>query len=191
MSEKRRKFLKRTAGLLGIFGLGAVSYPLVRSLRPTDRTIPPREIIEFPKLGPGEIIAHTTNWYQVFFVLKRSEEILRSLEDNTGFLADPQSEDSMQPDFAKNYYRSAKPEYLVVESECTHLGCGVAYRPAPSGAARNWNEPFCCFFCPCHGSKYDAAGRVWKGYPAPRNLAVPEYEFVSETSIRVFPSMRT
>ena len=100
----------------------------------------------------------------------------------SGVLRDPESQKSMQPGYAKNVWRSAKPEYLVLIGVCTHLGCSPNFVPEPgtSGMGNPWNGGF---FCPCHGSKFDLAGRVFMGVPAPMNLEVPPYQFVSETKL--------
>ena len=119
---------------------------------------------------------------KVIYVLRRTDEMLTRLEGNDGLLRDPASEVAeQQPDYAVNATRSLKPEYLVVEGSCTHLGCAPLedfdVRPAES-----WTGGF---FCPCHGSKFDLAGRVHKGVPAPTNLRVPPHRFVRDDLILI------
>lgn len=191
MANNRRKFLGRAVAGVIAFGAGMASIPLLGSLKPSARAIPPRELIEFPKLEPGQILAYYTPWMTTIYILRRTDEQLEALKRGSETLRDPSSQESSQPDYAQNVYRSLKPEFLVVEAQCTHLGCNVAYwGPGEDNYDEYVNETG-GFFCPCHGSKYDVAGRVIKNVPAPRNLAVPDYEFVSDTSIRVFKLRRS
>jgi ubiquinol-cytochrome c reductase iron-sulfur subunit len=99
-------------------------------------------------------------------------------------LRDPDSDVEQQPAYAKNYYRSVNPEYLVVVGLCTHLGCSPRYlaRDDDHDLGADWKGGF---FCPCHGSKFDLAGRVYKGVPAPANLVVPRYQFISDSKILI------
>jgi ubiquinol-cytochrome c reductase iron-sulfur subunit len=132
-------------------------------------------------LQPGEMVR--VLWRgRLVFVLRRTEEMLARLPDNIGDLKDPHSEETgQQPMYASNDHRSVKPEYLVVEGSCTHLGCApledFEVRPA-----EDWNGGF---FCPCHGSKFDLAGRVYNGVPAPTNLRVPPHRFVRDDLILI------
>jgi ubiquinol-cytochrome c reductase iron-sulfur subunit len=116
------------------------------------------------------------------WVVKRTPENLDILGKRDDQLADPPSDASDQPGYAKNALRSIKPEILVLVGICTHLGCSPTYRPdvAPVDLGADWQGGF---FCPCHGSKFDIAGRVFKGMPAPTNLPVPPYRFVSDVEI--------
>lgn len=191
MSDDRRKFLRRAVTLTTAFGAGIAAIPFFSSLRPSAGTIPPREIIEFPKLAPGQVLAHSTPWWTTIYIHRRTDEILRLLEEGSELLKDPLSQDSDQPEYALNTHRSIKSEYLVVEAECTHLGCNVAFWGPGEDRYNDYINQTGGFFCPCHGSKYDAAGRVVNRVPAPRNLVVPDHELVSETSIRVFKRKRT
>jgi len=109
------------------------------------------------------------------FVVKRTEEMLTTLESVKPLLSDPDSDDSLQPEYCKNPERSLSPEVLVVEGVCTHLGCAPNYRPDVGAADLGGNDWYGGFFCPCHGSKYDLSGRVYSGVPAPLNLPIPEY----------------
>ncbi len=186
MKNERRKFLGRAVALASAFGAGLVAVPFVQSLRPSARTIEPMEIIEFPKLQPGQILAYSTRWFSTVYVVRRSEEMIQALLNGSEHLRDPDSEESEQPDYAKNPLRSINPEYFVCEAECTHLGCGVAFTAPGAGVHEKYFSETGDFFCPCHGSRYDSAGRVVKNVPAPRNLVIPDYEFVTDTSIRIF-----
>jgi len=118
------------------------------------------------------------------WILRRSEESVAELSGMSDMLRDPDSEVEQQPEYAKNEYRSVKPEYLVVVGLCTHLGCSPKYRTKDDseGLGADWKGGF---FCPCHGSKFDLAGRVYKGVPAPANLVVPKYQFINETIILI------
>lgn len=119
-------------------------------------------------------------------IVKRTPEAVKSLQEPSMLsrLSDPNSEVDQQPAYAKNWHRSIKPELLVMIGVCTHLGCLPEYFPTPSATVPvpDWPSGY---FCPCHGSKYDLAGRVWKGVPAPYNLPVPPYNFINDTTIRI------
>ena len=119
---------------------------------------------------------------RLVYILRRDEEMLSRLNKTTDLLRDPDSaEVEQQPEFAVNQYRSLKPAYLVLEGSCTHLGCAPLAQ-FDVGPADDW---FGGFFCPCHGSRFDLAGRVYKGVPAPKNLRVPPYRFVREDVIMI------
>lgn len=124
------------------------------------------------------------------WILKRSAEVIRLLEQENQRLLDPQSEFSHQPEQARNSLRSIRPEYLVVYGICTHLGCAPSYRPHGEASEEPYPNPDPQFFCPCHGGVFDLAGRVYKGTPPPENMMVPAHEFVSEEVVRLyFPSL--
>jgi ubiquinol-cytochrome c reductase iron-sulfur subunit len=118
------------------------------------------------------------------WVVRRSPEALADLKKVAGDLRDPESNESVQPDFAKNEYRAIKPEYAILVGICTHLGCSPTYRPevAPADLGQSWRGGF---FCPCHGSTYDMAGRVYKSVPAPLNLEVPPYKYLSDSVVLI------
>lgn len=109
------------------------------------------------------------------YVVKRTDDMLANLDKVTPFLADPDSSASLQPEYCTNQTRSREPTVLVVEGVCTHLGCAPNFRPEVGAADLGGNDWFGGFFCPCHGSKYDLSGRVFKGVPAPLNLPIPDY----------------
>jgi ubiquinol-cytochrome c reductase iron-sulfur subunit len=118
------------------------------------------------------------------WVVNRTPAMLEALPSLDPTLADPNSEIPQQPEYCKNGTRSIKPEYLVAIGICTHLGCAPTYRPdvAPEDLGPAWKGGF---FCPCHGSRFDLAGRVYKGVPAPTNLVIPPHTYLSDTTILV------
>ena len=170
---------------LGLFlaGIALAAIPFLSSLKPSARAEALGAPVEVAlgSLEPGEMIR--VLWRgKLVFVLRRSEEMLSRLTQVTGFLDDPESANSdQQPAFAVNQYRSRKPEFLVVEGSCTHLGC-APLEQFEVGPAADW---FGGFFCPCHGSKFDLSGRVYKGVPAPTNLRVPPYRFIQDDVIMI------
>jgi len=183
IDRNRRHFLTVATAVTGGAGLIAVSIPFLSSFKPSARAQALGAPVEVPvgTLEPGEMVR--VMWRgRLVFVLRRSEEMISRLAETTDLLRDPGSEVvEQQPEFAINEYRSIKPEFLVVEGSCTHLGCA----PLPEfqvGPADDW---FGGFFCPCHGSRFDLAGRVYKGVPAPTNLRVPPYRFIREDVIMI------
>ena len=180
----RRKLLARFVTFVLGAGAGIASIPFLRSLLPHAGKTPTTIAVEFPKLQPGQLMAVSHPFGGVFYILRRTPEMLAGLrffED----LRDPASKESTQPLASQNEHRSVDPEYLVVEGECTHLGCSVGYLPP---GEHEWNksaQAYGCFLCPCHGSLYDLAGRVVTGVPAPRNLTVPDYRFTGDKQIEI------
>ncbi len=185
IDKKRRHFLTAAATVVGGVGVLATAVPFVSTLSPSARTKAiggPVEVdISGMKLGEMKV----EKWRgKPVWILRRSKESLAELTDMADKLRDPDSDVEQQPAYAKNDYRSINPEYLVVVGLCTHLGCSPTY------LARNEEHDFGAdwkggFFCPCHGSKFDLAGRVFKGVPAPANLVVPKYRFISESKILI------
>jgi len=183
LDRNRRHFLTVATVATGAVGAGLVAVPFIASLRPSARAQALGAPVEVPlaSLQPGEMIR--VLWRgKLVFVLRRTKEMLSRLQDHDDRLRDPDSEVvTQQPEYAANETRSVKPEYLVVEGSCTHLGCApledFEVRPA-----EGWDGGF---FCPCHGSKFDLAGRVFKGVPAPTNLRVPPYRFVRDDLILI------
>lgn len=176
--DLKRRILLWTTGLAGGVGLLFGSVPLIRSLLPSEKTKVAGAPVSFDlsKLMPGE--QHTLQWRgKPIWVLKRTSAMLRSLDEVRHELRDPDSEvSSQQPDYARNESRSIKPEYFVCIGLCTHLGCVPTFRPdrQPQDLGKDWHGGY---FCPCHGSKFDLAGRVFKGVPAPTNLVVPPHRY--------------
>lgn len=176
---ERRQFLATATSVLGGVGLGAALGPFVSSWKPSVRTeaLGSPVTVDISHLEVGQKL--TVSWRgQPVFVIRRSQEELARLSALDTLLRDPTSEQSVQPEAARNRYRSLKQEYLVLMGVCTHLGCVPLFEPVPNQVEADWPGGF---FCPCHGSKYDLAGRVYKGVPAPLNLAVPPYYFQKET----------
>jgi ubiquinol-cytochrome c reductase iron-sulfur subunit len=184
--ETRRDFLLLVAGALGGVGVATALFPLIDSLNPSADVIAAGAPIEFDlaQLQPGEqkIVAWRS---RPVFVVRRTPAELERLQQSSdiGLLSDPNSTALQQPPYAKNWHRSIEPEFLVVVGICTHLGCIPHFEPQPGGAfGVNWPGGY---FCPCHGSKYDLAARVFSGVPAPYNLPVPPYRFVDKKTIRI------
>jgi ubiquinol-cytochrome c reductase iron-sulfur subunit len=189
MSEEvdrgRRQLLTAATALTGAVGTALALTPFLASWKPSARAKAlgaPVEI-DISKLEPGSMLK--VEWRgKPVWVIRRTPEMLASLEQDTAMLADPASDSSAQPEFAKNAARSAKPEYLVVLGVCTHLGCAPMSRFTKADAELGADWPG-GFYCPCHGSKFDLAGRVFKNVPAPKNLEVPPYMFVDDNRILV------
>ena len=187
VDKKRRRLLTRTAGVVGAAGALAMVVPFVSSMAPSARARAagaPVEI-DISKLEPGQRVI--VEWRgKPVWVLRRTPALLESLGLVEGDLSDPDSERSDQPEYAKNEYRSYedRKEILVMVGLCTHLGCSPTFRPeiAPADLGDDWLGGF---FCPCHGSRFDIAGRVYKGMPAPTNLEVPPYYYMSESRVLV------
>ena len=189
MSEKsdlnRRHFLTVATSVTGAVGVGLVAVPFVASWLPSARARAlgaPVEV-DISKLDDGAMVR--VQWRgRPVWVVRRTREMLDRMENSGIELRDPDSLESIQPDFALNDFRSLKPEILVVVGVCTHLGCSPIARfdVAPSDLGSDWVGGF---FCPCHGSKFDLSGRVFPHMPAPTNLTIPPYRFVGDNLIIV------
>ena len=183
VDEKRRHFLTMATVVTGGVGIAFAAVPFLGSLKPSARALALGAPVEVPvgMLEPGEMVR--VMWRgRVVYVLRRDQDMLSSLSQVTDLLRDPDSEEKeQQPEFAVNEHRSIKPEFLVVEGSCTHLGCA----PLAEFQARPADDWFGGFFCPCHGSRFDLAGRVYKGVPAPTNLRVPPYRFIREDVVMI------
>jgi len=181
----RRDFLVLAAGAVTACGAACALWPLIQSMEPSADVLAaggPVEV-DLAPIQPGQQIIATWRSRPIFIV-RRTPAELKTLQEpqDTALLRDPDSEANQQAPYAKNWHRSIKPEYLVLVGICTHLGCIPRFEPNPGDVAPGWPGGY---FCPCHGSKYDLAGRVYRGVPAPYNLPVPPYFFVSDTSIRI------
>jgi ubiquinol-cytochrome c reductase iron-sulfur subunit len=180
--NKSRRYLIGATAAVGGLGAAAAGIPFLFSLQPSERAKAAGAPIEvdFSKLEPGQKL--DVEWRgKVVWVINRTPEMLKNLEKAKGFAADPESNNKgQQPGYAANATRSIKPELLVIEGLCTHLGCSPTYRKeiAPADLGQDWVGGF---YCPCHGSKFDMAGRVYKGSPAPTNMVVPPHKFVGNT----------
>ena len=183
VDRNRRHFLTIATAVTGGAGVVLAAIPFVASLAPSKRAQALGAPVEVPvgAMEPGEMIR--VIWRgRLVFVLRRTEEMLARLPSVREFLRDPDSEVAeQQPEFAVNEYRSRKPEFLVVEGSCTHLGC-APLEEFQVGPASDW---FGGFFCPCHGSRFDLSGRVYDGVPAPTNLRVPPYRFIQDDVIMI------
>lgn len=184
----RRKLLVAATGTVGAAGLAAASIPFVVSMMPSERARAGSAPVDadFTRLGPGEQV--TFEWRgKPVWVLRRTPAMLKALESPAlrARLADPDSQvTSQQPLYARNGFRSIKPEYLVLVPICTHLGCVPTFRPDAAAADLGSDWPG-GYFCPCHGSKFDFAGRVYRGVAAPTNLVVPPHRYLSDTAVRI------
>jgi len=179
----RRRFLTAATTVVGAVGVGFALVPFVSSMQPSAKAraagAPVRADIS--KLKPGQMIRVKWRGKPVWLV-KRTDEMLETLTTLVPELRDPDSVEPMQPDYAQNEYRSIRPEILVTVGICTHLGCSPTYRP-DVGAADLGADWLGGFFCPCHGSTFDLAGRVYKGVPAPLNLEIPPHRYLSDNEL--------
>ena len=181
-SGKRRFLLAATTVASGV-AAGAAAVPFVTSMMPSERAKAagaPVEI-DISQLEPGQKMI--VEWRgKPVWIVRRTPEMLNAVKSDEGRVADPKSQRSEQPDYAKNEFRSLKPEYLVLVGICTHLGCSPVDRllAQPQPFEAEWHGGF---YCPCHGSLFDLAGRVYKNKPAPDNLTVPPYKFLSDTKL--------
>jgi ubiquinol-cytochrome c reductase iron-sulfur subunit len=183
VDPKKRRTLVIGGCALGAVAGATVAVPFVGSMFPSERAKAAGAAVEvaIDKIEPGQLVTveyrGAPHW-----VIRRTPEMVAQLAKNDALLADPQSEGSVQPAAAKNVNRSIKPEIFVVKGVCTHLGCSPTYRKevAPADLGAEWPGGF---FCPCHQSKFDMAGRVFKGMPAPKNLAVTAYRFEGDNKI--------
>jgi ubiquinol-cytochrome c reductase iron-sulfur subunit len=185
VDTKRRRVLIAATGVVGAVGIGYVAVPFIASLNPSARARAAGAPVEadISKLESGAILR--VKWRgKPVWVVNRTKEMLAALPGLDPELVDPNSDSSIQPEYCKNTTRSIKPEYLVAVGICTHLGCSPTYRPevAPPDLGPDWKGGF---FCPCHGSRYDLAARVFQGSPAPTNMVIPKYSYLSDTLIRI------
>jgi ubiquinol-cytochrome c reductase iron-sulfur subunit len=183
----RRHFLTVATVVTGAAGAVATAVPFVASFKPSARAqaLGAPVTVDISKLEPGAMTR--VEWRgRAIFVVYRTEEMLGTLTNDVAMLRDPDSEanDSVQPDYAKNPHRSVRPAFLVLEGVCTHLGCAPQprFEVAPVDLGADWPGGF---YCPCHGSKFDLAGRVFAGVPAPANLPVPPYRFINDSTILI------
>ncbi|AMO57634.1 ubiquinol-cytochrome C reductase [Endozoicomonas montiporae] len=179
----RRRFLVAATSVVGAAGAVGVATPFIKSWNPSAKAkaagAPVK--VNLSKLEPGQQIV--VEWRgKPVFVVRRTPEMLKEIQAVDGKVRDPGSDKSEQPDYAKNEYRSVKDEFLILVGLCTHLGCSPKYLPEvkPMEFDAGWKGGY---HCPCHGSKFDLAGRVYKGVPAPTNLEVPPYSYESDSVI--------
>ncbi len=184
VNQSRRRFLTAATTVIGGIGAAYMAVPLVGSWEPSARAQAAGAPVEvdISKIEEGQQV--TVEWRsKPVWIVRRTQAMLDGLPTLKSRLRDPNSlVASQQPEYCQNVYRSIKPEYFVAVGICTHLGCVPTYRPDPGSLAVDWPGGF---YCPCHGSQFDLAGRVFKGVPAPLNLEVPPYHFVSDTVVLV------
>jgi ubiquinol-cytochrome c reductase iron-sulfur subunit len=183
LDKGKRRFVIGATSVVGGIGVAAAAAPFVMSFFPSERAKAAGAPVEvdISKLEPGQKI--DVEWRgKVVWIINRTQAMLDGLPKLDAKLADPASNQPQQPDYAKNATRSIKPQLLVAVGICTHLGCSPTFRPevAPADLGGDWLGGF---FCPCHQSKFDLAGRVYAGVPAPTNLVIPPYKFIGETKI--------
>ncbi len=189
---KKRKFLTAATSVVGAVGVATVAIPFLSSWNPSARAKSAGAAVEIDisKLEKGQLVRILWRKKPIW-IFKRDTKVLERLSSLDNKLADPKSDiKSQQPKYAKNQHRSIKPEIAVIIGICTHLGCSPSYRPelAPSDLGAEWQGGF---YCPCHGSRFDLAGRVYSGVPAPTNLVIPPHRFVDDNIIRIGEDKKT
>ncbi len=185
VDNSKRRFLIAATSAAGAVAAAGVATPFVLSFMPSERAKAAGAPVEvdIAKLEAGQKI--NVEWRgKPVWVVNRTKEQLDNLKKLDDKLADPKSEATQQPEYAKNATRSRKPEILIAVGICTHLGCSPTHRPdiGPADLGADWLGGF---FCPCHGSKFDLAGRVYKGVPAPTNLEIPPHKYLSDTRVLI------
>jgi len=188
VDKSKRGFLVAASSVVGGVAAGAAAVPFVASMMPSERAKAAGAPVEvdIAKLGPGEKM--TVEWRgQPVWVMRRTKEMLDTIAKSDELVSDPKSErkpDEFTPAYARNEYRSIKPDVLVVVGICTHLGCSPQDKlePGPEPFDPNWRGGF---YCPCHGSLFDLAGRVYKNKPAPDNLKVPPHTYLGDNRILI------
>ncbi len=184
-TRKRRFLIAATSGVAAV-GAAAWAVPFLASWAPSERAKAAGAPVEadLTKLEPGQLLV--VEWRgKPVWIVRRTEQMLKDLETLAPILKDPESNvTSQQPEYAKNTYRSRKPEYFVAVGICTHLGCSPTFRPelGPADLGEDWKGGW---YCPCHGSRFDLAGRVVKNSPAGTNLVIPPYKYLSDTRVLV------
>ncbi|MEY4210808.1 MAG: hypothetical protein RLZ92_1189 [Pseudomonadota bacterium] len=183
VDKSKRQFLTTALSVVGAVGTGYLAVPFLSQMQPSAKAMAAGAPVEvdISKMEAGQLIRIAWRGKPVW-VLNRTPEVLATLVTLDSKLADPQSAESNQPELSKNSLRSIKPEIFVAVGLCTHLGCSPTFRPevAPNDLGPDWKGGF---FCPCHGSWFDLAGRVYRGVPAPTNLEVPPYRYITDTLI--------
>ncbi len=183
VDTSKRQFLTTAMTVVGAVGTGYIAVPFLAQMQPSTKAMAagaPTEI-DIRKIEKGQLLR--VEWRgKPVWVLNRTPEVLETLDTLASQLSDPLSNESIQPEYAQNAYRSIKPELLIAVGLCTHLGCSPTFRPetAPVDLGSDWKGGF---FCPCHGSWFDLAGRVYRGVPAPTNMDIPPHRYVTDTLI--------
>ncbi len=185
VNRSRRRVLTGATTLIGAVGVGYALVPFVASLNPSAlaRAAGAPVEVDIAKLEPGALLR--VKWRgQPVWIVHRTPEMLAALAQTEPKLVDPASEVPQQPQYCRNPTRSIEPRYLVAIGICTHLGCAPTYRPelAPDDLGADWKGGF---FCPCHGSRFDLAARVFKNVPAPTNLVIPKHMYLNEHTLLI------
>lgn len=181
IDPRRRKFLLGATTVVAGAGMAAAAVPFITSMLPNAaaRAAGGPVKVKIGEMKAGDQL--TVIWRgKPIWIVRRNEAMLTQLLTLDAQLSDPQSKIEQQPAYAQNSYRSINPKFLVLVGICTHLGCSPTYRPEPGSIDDHWPGGF---FCSCHGSKFDLAGRVFKSVPAPTNLEVPPYAFINDNEI--------
>jgi len=183
VNKGRRRFLVATTSVVGGVGIGIAAVPFIKSWMPSARAqaigVPVE--VNMDKLKAGQLLK--VQWRgQTIGVLRRTQEMVDGLSKVDASLSDPESQNAEQPEYIHGEQRALKPEFLVINMHCTHLGCVPQMVPqvGPQPFDANWNGGF---YCPCHKSKFDLSGRVYSGVPAPTNLRIPPYSFLDENTL--------
>ncbi len=185
VNKGRRRFLIATTSVVGGIGMGVAAVPFIQSWMPSERAQAVGAPVEvnIGKLKEGQLLK--VQWRgQTIGVLRRTPEMISNLSNVEAVLVDPESANADQPGYIHGEERALKPEYLIVNMHCTHLGCVPQMIPqvGPQPFDDNWNGGF---YCPCHKSKFDLSGRVYKGVPAPTNLRIPPYSFLDDRTVLI------
>lgn len=185
VDNSKRRFLVAATGAAGAVAAAGVATPFVLTFLPSERAKAAGAPVEvdISKLESGQKL--NVEWRgKPVWIVNRTKEQLANLPKLDDKLLDPKSDGEMQPEYAKNASRAIKPEIFVAVGICTHLGCSPTHRPdiGPADLGADWLGGF---FCPCHGSKFDLAGRVYKGVPAPKNLEIPPHKYLSDTRVLI------
>jgi ubiquinol-cytochrome c reductase iron-sulfur subunit len=178
VNSTRRKFLTAATSAVGVAGVVGVGIPFIGSWNPSAKAKAAGAPVkaDIGKLEPGQMVV--VEWRgKPVYVVYRTESQLNALDSLNDKLKDPDSAASVQPDYVKGTARAIRPEILVIEGLCTHLGCAPKFRPEVGAADLGGDDWLGGFFCPCHGSKFDLSGRVYAGVPASANLVVPPHSF--------------
>lgn len=183
VDEQRRQFLKTSAVALGGLGALCALMPFVSSWMPSAKTKSQGApvTVDLRQIKPGEQLVKAWRGKPVW-IIHRTPGMLQQLKTHIADLRDPDSRVAQQPDYAKNQFRSINPKYLVLIGICTHLGCTPKYQSTEN---QTTSTNASGFFCPCHGSRFDLSGRVFKSMPAPINMQVPPYRFINDHTILI------
>ena len=185
VDTRKRKFLIAATSAVGGVAVAGVAVPLVMSMLPSARAKAAGAPVEvdISKIEPGMLL--TVEWRgKPVWIVNRTPDMLELMAKHDDQLADPKSDMPQQPDYCKNATRSIKPEFLVAVGICTHLGCSPTYRKEVGAADLGADWPG-GFFCPCHGSRFDLAARVFKNVPAPVNLVIPPHQYLSDAKLLI------